>query len=550
MQFTLRDYQKAAVDAAMSFVKYRSGHGYITAPGGSGKSIMIAKLAELLVDIGFQVVVLARNEKLLTQNKAKLSPSYQERAGIYCAGLGFKEDDKLITIASAQSIYGVTLPKIEDRELIALVDECDEINPDSEGETQYWQFFRNNGNPRIIGFTATPFRLSSGAISWGEEIIRIPLDALIKKGHIVPPVNKASEVDLSSVPVTSLGDYSAPHLDEIYDDPDLLKVSMDLLLKYAHDRHHVLVFCQSLKHCDAVTNALEYANEGVRVVSGDTPKDELSDILEDFQRGCFKFLVNCQLLTVGVDLPCVDMIALFMATKSKRKFEQAVYRGTRPYPQKDNFLLLDMGNNLYEHGALGSPIRDKKKRKEQLPQQGKICPQCETWMEQALARECPDCGFQFPESELAKVRHAYEADNTSVAYHSEEKIIQRYEVFDVTYKQKKSKSGNEMIVVEYHCDYGKYGTIAEFLLPHHESDFVQSKARSFFSQRGIELFGDLRGFPMIELLDKAENSKKPTSIIVDHSEEWPRVKFVYFDEPKSESVMDSSEVLDGDEILF
>ena len=75
--FELRDYQVSAIEAALNWIKYKPDEsGFITAAGGAGKSVMIAKIAEAVCDMGRRVVILARNEKLLRQNKAKISPSY------------------------------------------------------------------------------------------------------------------------------------------------------------------------------------------------------------------------------------------------------------------------------------------------------------------------------------------------------------------------------------------------------------------------------------------------------------------------------------------
>lgn len=547
--YELRDYQASAIDAACNFIKYRDGHGYITAPGGSGKSVMIAKLAEWLYERGHRIVMLARSEKLLRQNRDKLVPRYREQAGIYCAGLGEKDMSKPITIASVQSIAGVAHPQGFD---FALVDECDEIHPDSEGDTQYWKFFRNNGNPRIVGFTATPYRAASGPISWGEEIINIPIAPLIERGYLVPPINKVGiEVDLSKVEVTSLGDYNQPQLDAVYDDPTLLRISVEKLLKYGATREHPLVFTQSLRHSDAVASALEYAGESVMTVNGSTDKDELTDeIIPAFERGDFKWLINCQLMTVGYDIPCVDMIALLMATKSKRKFEQATYRGTRLNGMaKKNFLLLDMGNNLMEHGGLGSPYRGKQSKGERAPPRGKICPECETFVHPPMARECLDCGFQFPEPESPKVDHARRPDDTSSPYYtgSSEADIMEHAVDYVSYKSRKSKSGNPMIVVEYQCNYGKYGTIAEFLLPFHTSSMIRGKVARFFKDGGYPLEPWPNEYTMEDFIMRAEAYVKcPTQIVVNHRGEFPQIIRKIYGDPAA--VKSINEVLDGDEI--
>ena len=548
MNYTLRDYQAPAVQAAFNFVQYVEGNGYITAAGGSGKSVMIAALADRLVNAGYHPVILARNEKLLRQNKDKLPRP--ELATIYCAGIGEKDLGGDIIIASVQSIAGQIIPPHrEGRKLICLVDECDEIHPDENSDTQYWQFFRANGNPRIIGFTATPYRTATGLIKWGREITNIPIAPLIKRGFLCPPINKiGEELDLSSVGI-SMGEYKAGEIEAIYDDPRLLRKSVEKILDYSAARRANLIFTQSLRHADAVANALEWASESTMVVSGDTCKEELNNvILPAHERGEFKHLINCQLLTVGADMPWIDMITLLMATKSKRKFEQAVYRGTRTFEGKKNFILLDMGNNLLEHGALGSPYRGGGGKREAVPSNGKICPQCETWVEKQGATECPDCAFQFPPAEAPKVSHSSRPDTESATYYGAggESDIQIHDVRNVTYKQKKSKKGDEMIVVEYHCDYGKYGTLAEYLIPHHSSDWLRDKAKAFFTKRGDDIYGDLREYPIVDLIWRAENNlKKPTQITVNHAKEFPEITRYEWGEQ-----LNMGEILEGDYIDF
>lgn len=543
MTYSLRDYQFSVVDSAFNFVRYSEGNGYCISAGGSGKSVMIAALAERLHNAGFRPVILARNEKLLTQNRAKLSnPAL---ASVYCAGIGEKDLTGEIIFASAQSICNQILPP-SDRPTIYLVDECHEIHPDDEGDTQYWKFFRANGDGRIIGFTATPFRTGSGLIEWGVEIINIPIAPLIKQGYILPPVNKVGvEIDLSQVSI-SMGEYSQPQLAAVYDDPELLKNSIFQILKYGTTRNRGLIFCQSLNHCDAVAMALKDEGQAVKVVSGDTCKDELNDyILPAHEAGEFKYLVNCQLLTTGVDMPWVDMIALLMATKSKGKFEQAVYRGTRLYEGKSNFLLLDMGNNLSEHGALGSPYRERGKR-EAVIKKGRVCPSCETWIEKVGAQECSDCGYVFEKTDPRKVDHAYRPDTESGTYYiAPDNPIQVFDVDYVGYKIKKSSKGNMMIVTEYHCGYGKYGSIADFFIPHHESSFVQARFRSYFKTCGHQIPSDMN---LLELsleqwIHEAEsNLKKPERITVDFSDKHPKVINLEFPPEQLDEVLDFDDI--------
>lgn len=515
MIYQLRDYQESAVHAALNWIKYRSSvNGYVTAPGGSGKSVMIAKVAEACFDLGKTVIILARNEKLLRQNRAKISPQYP--VGIYCAGLNEWDVSKPITIASIQSICNILV-----KPDVILVDECHEINPDSESETQYWKFFKACNNPHIIGFTATDFRTKSGKISWGEEIINIPIAPLIEAKYLVPPVNKSTNTpDLSNIRILA-GEYNQEQLAELYEDEDLLYESVKKIKEYSAARNSVLIFVQSINHGKMLQMAMEWNDMPATMVSGDVPKDELSIILDDFETRKFKYLINCNLLTTGYDAPCVDMVAIIRSTMSKGLFEQMVYRGCRPYESKENFLLLDMGGNLMRHGALGSPYKAKKSKEEKRTP-GKVCPQCESFCKIGEV-ECAECGFGFPPPEVRKVNHDYEADDGSNTVYDNVPLI--YNVREVFYREHKGKNGKpNTLRVDYICDEAIYGNVSEWLSPHGESEWSRNKCHEFFGNRGLILDGDTKDFSMDDLIWNAQYLKKPIEITVVQEGKYQKVK--------------------------
>jgi len=519
----LRDYQENAVDAVLNHYRYRDGvHGYVTAPGGSGKSHLIAEVATRILELGAgRVVILARSEKLLTQNHSKFDPAYHDRIGMYCAGLGEWNATRPITIASVQSIASVVMEGVA----VILVDECDEINSADE-ESQYMTFFTGCGSPVIIGFTATSFRTGTGRITWGEEIVNIPIAPLFTAGYLTPPTNKVgTTLDLSAVPVR-IGEYVASAVEEIYSDPALLELSVRKIKQYSADRSSVLIYCQSLRHADVLVNAMEFNGMPATLVSGDTDKEELGFILEDFYEGRIKYLVNVALLIRGYDMPSVDMIALLLATKSKRKFEQILYRGTRLHPGKRDFLVLDMGNNFATHGPLGSPYTGDK-GKERGAGAGRICPTCETFVVPPTARQCSDCGYEWPEAAPNVVSHSNRADSTSATIYTgqREQVVNTYEVTAVTYEEHQGKAGKpNTLKVTYYCGFGRYGNVSEWLsVSPGANQWGLQRAQQFFKERGNDLGSPINTYTMDDLLFHAESLRTPHSITVDHSEEFPRI---------------------------
>ena len=536
--FKPRDYQVSAIEAALNWIKYKPDEcGFITAAGGSGKSVMIAKVAEAACDMGKRVIILARNEKLLRQNREKIDPRYA--VGMYCAGLNEWDATQPITIASIQSIAKLTLSP----DLI-LVDECHNISPDSDDETQYWDFFRRCSNPQIIGFTATPFRTGSGKLQWGKEIISIPIKPLIDGGYIVPPVNKCSHPpDLSNVTIR-MGEYAEGELEAIFLQPEALTAAVTKIKQYSHDRNSVLIFCQSLKHSAVLADVMALNDMTAVIVDGGTPKAYLSTILDSFEAREFKYLINCNLLTEGYDSPQVDMIAILRSTISKGLFEQMVYRGTRLYDGKTDFLLLDMGGNLSTHGALGSPYRERGK-KEQKKSEGRICPSCETFAP-PMSKQCPDCGYEFPEAEASKVNHGTEADTRSATVYSGE--IEVYDVHGVMYREHKSKAGNTTLRIDYQCAGTKYGSVSEWLSPYHDNEWARGKVEKMFRERGHVLGSPVNTYSMEDLIWHCQQMKVPTRITVSYTEKFPRITKYEFGEPEPEMSMD--DILGGDSIAF
>jgi DNA repair protein RadD len=282
---------------------------------------------------------------------------------------------------------------------------------------------------------------------------------------------------------------------------------------------------QSRKHGQVLRQAMDDNEMHAVFVDGDTPKDELTQVLDDFAARKFKYLINVALLVEGWDCPQVDCIAMFCSTQSKGKFEQALYRGTRPCEGKKDFLVLDMGKNFQLHGALGSPYRQAAKG-EKKKTQGKICPRCETFTP-PISKECPDCGFEFPLPEAAKVSHTDAPDNTTSMTHTGN--VRRYQVFDVSYEGHINKKGKTCIKAIYTCT-DSHTAIRKYISPYSEKANGRAIAKQFFKRGGWDCFGDIKDYSLDDLLYHASNLKKPKEIVVDHFDpKYPDVTMVIYD---------------------
>ena len=169
----LRPYQKEAVEAVYKHLRTRDDNPCVACPTGTGKSIIIAQIvSDAVQQWSGRVLILAHVKELLEQNADKirvLCPDLD--IGVYSAGLNSRDTDHSVIVAGIQSIYKRAC-ELGTFDLI-IVDECHLLAPDGEG--MYRTFLSDakvvNPNLRVIGLTATPFRMKGGQICKPENLL-------------------------------------------------------------------------------------------------------------------------------------------------------------------------------------------------------------------------------------------------------------------------------------------------------------------------------------------------------------------------------------------
>lgn len=402
----LRDYQQAAINSLLTYwARNKNTHPIIMAPTGAGKSIIIAEICRRVLKArpNYRILVVSHRKEIIEQNAKELFELLGQPIGIYSAGLNSKTIRK-ITCANVQSIYK---KKIE-AELV-IVDECHLISKDSE--SMYGKLLDNvtsaspesNGMPKIVGLTATPFRLDSGSLIGAGQLFShicydIQIGHLIEHGYLSPLISIQNfGIDLTGIKKSGF-DYKQEDVESRM--IGIAKSHVDEILKYAntYERKKVLVFCSGLKHVDLIVKLLEEVGEKVGFVTGEMIGWERDKALNRFASGEIRFLVNCDVLTTGFNQRDIDCIVLLRATTSVALYIQMVGRGSRTAQGKENCLVLDFGTNIQRHGPIDL-IEVKERRDGEKVETGipplKICPQCLNTVA-INTKICKLCGFEFP----------------------------------------------------------------------------------------------------------------------------------------------------------
>lgn len=389
--YTLRPYQQQAVNNTVQYFQKQQSPAVIVLPTGAGKSLVIAELARVAQG---RVLVLAHVKELVEQNHAKYE-SYGQQAGIYSAGLNRKQSTQKVIFGSIQSVARAEETFFEDFSLL-IIDECHRVQ--AEGESQYAnvinQLKANNPHLRILGLTATPYRLGmgwiyqeshAGKVQTTEErffkrcVFELPLEYMIKNKFLTQPVK--IDIPVTSYDFSELSDtgrlYTTLEVEELLKKqkrltPLIIKNIVDITEEY--DRKGVMIFSGSVRHAEEI---MQYLPENqAKMVIGETDDLERDRIIEQFKRQEFKYLVNVSVLTTGFDAPHVDVIAILRPTESVSLYQQIIGRGLRLNEGKKDCFILDytgMGHDIYQ-----PEISERKPSKESEP----------------VLVPCPLCGFE------------------------------------------------------------------------------------------------------------------------------------------------------------
>lgn len=484
---SIRPYQRAAIDATWDYFRQHTGNPLIVLPTGAGKSLtMAAFIKEAKTAYPDLNVLLLTHVKELIEQDAKAIINYWPEApvGIWSAGVGQKRKDQ-ITVAGIQSVH--RLPAKFGTTDLCIIDEAHLVPRKSD--TMYRRFLdallEYNPKMKVIGLTATHYRMDSGLLTDGEGRIftdiayEADVGVLIKDGWLCPLVakNGSTKADLTGVH-TRGGEFVEKELQDAMDKAHLIEGALNEVATYAADRNHILGFCAGVEHAKHCAELAMARGWTATYVSGDMTSTERDRIIGQFKSGQIRFLFNANLLTTGFDAPHIDCIIMLRPTKSTGLYVQIMGRGLRKHPSKETTLVLDFAGNVERHGPIDQ-IRVK--RKGAGTGEGvsvapvKECPSCHELLP-TMVMQCPGCGHEFPRS----APHGTEASEAVlVAALAQPKV---YAVDSVEYDRHVKLGKAPSLKVTYWCGPSSF---TEWVPIEDERSYVHKHAIYWFYQRGL-----------------------------------------------------------------
>jgi DNA repair protein RadD len=463
MTFKLRTYQQDSIDALFKYFKEKDGNPILALPTGTGKSHCIAGFIKKVFALynDQRIMIVSHVKEILSQNKKALLTQWPTApAGIYSAGLKKRETFYPIIFAGIASV--VKKAELFGKVSLLCVDECHLVSDKKSSMYQKFIHSLKKVNPylKVIGYSATPFRLSSGFLTDGKLFTDTCFDIttrdgfrmLLNNGYMAPLIAKKpnAEIDTSAISVRG-GEFVLKDIQATMKDKVTL-AALKETLRLASNRKSWLVFCSGIDHAEKTASMLNSMGVKTGVIHSKLSNKERDRTVEAFKRGELTAITNQDVMTTGVDIPKIDLIVLLRPTMSTALHVQILGRGTRPFEGKENCVVLDFVGNTMRLGPIDDPVIPRKRGKKGSGSAPiKTCEKCMT-MNHATVRFCANCGQEFHQQ--VKIKTTASTATVMRAVESkkiEPPQIELFKVNRVLYNKHNKKGSPSSLKVTYYC---------------------------------------------------------------------------------------------------
>jgi len=323
-------------------------------PTGGGKTVIFSEIARrYILETGKKVLILTHRIELCAQTSQMLTEFNVTNKVINSA---VKEmpvpNEYMCYVAMVETLNNRLRDKILTLDTIGLMI-VDEAHYNSFGK-----LFRFYEKGVVLGVTATP--LSSNIQirmkdNYDELIVGESVSSLIATNFLAHATTFHYQVGLTSLKVGRSGDYTVSSSERLYNNHAM----QDKLLSAYREKcigKKTLIFNNGIATSQYVYATFRDAGHDIRHLDHTYSNSERKEILQWFREKPDAILTSVSILTTGFDEPTVECIILNRATKSLTLYFQMIGRGSRVLPNKKEFTVIDLGNNLSRFGLWEAPV--------------------------------------------------------------------------------------------------------------------------------------------------------------------------------------------------
>jgi superfamily II DNA or RNA helicase len=323
-------------------------------PTGGGKTVVFSEIARRFIQTtGKKVVVLTHRIELSIQT-SKMLHGFGVRNKIINSDVKELQDQEgfMCFVAMVETLNNrLQEEKVEINNIgLVIIDEAH--------YNSFRKLFKYFEKATILGVTATP--LSSNIKlpmkdNYKKLIVGESIASLIKKKFLAKANMYSYDVSLQSLKLGINGDYTVKSSDELYGNYNMLTKLLSAYTEIAKGTK-TLIFNNGINTSRYVYETFKKAGVNIRHLDNKNTAAERKEILQWFSKTPDAVLTSVSILTTGFDEPSVESIILNRATRSLTLYFQMIGRGSRYLPHKEEFTVVDLGNNMARFGLWDAPI--------------------------------------------------------------------------------------------------------------------------------------------------------------------------------------------------
>lgn len=323
-------------------------------PTGGGKTVVFSEIARRYIrQTGKKVVVLTHRIELSSQTSRMLEGFGVHNKIINSEVKELDENENFeCFVAMVETLNNRLQEKAITLEGVGLVI-IDEAHYNS-----FRKLFKYFEKSVILGVTATP--LSSNIKlpmkdHYKKLIVGESIASLIEKKFLAKANMHNYDVSLKSLKLGISGDYTVKSSDALYGNQQMLGKLVGSYEELAKGTK-TLIFNNGINTSKYVYDTFRRAGYPIRHLDNKNSASERREILDWFANTPDAILTSVSILTTGFDEPSVETIILNRATRSLTLYFQMIGRGSRILKDKEEFTVIDLGNNIARFGPWDAPV--------------------------------------------------------------------------------------------------------------------------------------------------------------------------------------------------
>ncbi|SFR85391.1 MULTISPECIES: DEAD/DEAH box helicase [Maribacter] len=353
---TLYDYQEEDLHAIFKYLDENGDNSNLLyqLPTGGGKTVVFSEIAKrYIAKTNKKVIVLTHRIELSQQTSKMLNGFGVKNKIINSEVKEWQDQDEFMCFVAMVETLNNRLQeeKIEINNIgLVIIDEAH-----YNSFRKLFKFFENSV---ILGVTATP--LSSNIKlpmkdNYKKLIVGESIDSLIQKKFLAKANMYNYDVSLQTLKLGISGDYTVKSSDELYGNHSMLNKLVAAYNEIGKGTK-TLIFNNGINTSRYVCETFKKAGYNIRHLDNKNNASERKEILKWFKETPDAILTSVSILTTGFDEPSVETIILNRATRSLTLYFQMIGRGSRYLPHKEEFNVIDMGNNVARFGLWNAGI--------------------------------------------------------------------------------------------------------------------------------------------------------------------------------------------------